>query len=266
MRKSFRNPSASQAFTLIELLVVIAIIAILAAILFPVFAQAKAAAKKVSCLSNMKQLGTGIMLYVNDSDDVYPISVDQTVTMSSEPYSYLLWSHRVYPYVKNGDIWKCPSNTKGTYAYAYGPGANPDAVAASYAGAPTYKMVYAANMQMLPPWWDTPKSTTAISKPAEKIMIGETILATEAGAPWAGLNDWTYSTYLGHTKKMNATFADGHSKNVGLVQSLSPMNMWGRFDDIPTDQCGNSPYLDPNCDVVSPNAVNLAKQVEDTYK
>ncbi len=62
-----------KAFTLIELLVVIAIIAILAAILFPVFAQAKAAAKKISALSGMKQTGTGIQIYLADNDDVYPM-------------------------------------------------------------------------------------------------------------------------------------------------------------------------------------------------
>jgi prepilin-type N-terminal cleavage/methylation domain-containing protein/prepilin-type processing-associated H-X9-DG protein len=66
------NSSRLRAFTLIELLVVIAIIAILAAILFPVFAQAKAAAKKTSCISNQNQIGKGILLYLSDNDDTYP--------------------------------------------------------------------------------------------------------------------------------------------------------------------------------------------------
>jgi len=67
-----------NAFTLIELLVVIAIIAILAAILFPVFAQAKAAAKKTQCLSNTKQLGLGLHMYVGDSDDMLPYTGDNS--------------------------------------------------------------------------------------------------------------------------------------------------------------------------------------------
>src|SRR6202030_3598516 len=69
---SHHEYAMKHAFTLIELLVVIAIIAILAAILFPVFAQAKASAKKVTCLSNGRQIGMALMMYLNDNDDIYP--------------------------------------------------------------------------------------------------------------------------------------------------------------------------------------------------
>src|ERR1700753_3913756 len=72
--------SKARAFTLIELLVVIAIIAILAAILFPVFAQAKAAAKASACLSNTKQLGIGMVMYSTDSDDILPMALQMTST------------------------------------------------------------------------------------------------------------------------------------------------------------------------------------------
>jgi len=97
--------SKIRAFTLIELLVVIAIIAILAAILFPVFAQAKAQAKKTSCLSNVKQLGTSIFIYGNDADDYFPWS-HYALTMKDHTY---LWSYLVNPYIKNRAIWKDPS-------------------------------------------------------------------------------------------------------------------------------------------------------------
>src|SRR5712692_7503045 len=72
MRTRNRRPFRASAFTLIELLVVIAIIAILAAILFPVFAQARAKARQAACLSNEKQVGTAIMMYVQDYDEVLP--------------------------------------------------------------------------------------------------------------------------------------------------------------------------------------------------
>src|SRR5687768_9352001 len=86
-------PPKSRGFTLIELLVVIAIIAILAAILFPVFAQAREKARMTSCLSNMKQLGTGLMMYVQDYDQTYP-----RIRFRGTDY---VWRNAVMPYVKN---------------------------------------------------------------------------------------------------------------------------------------------------------------------
>lgn len=102
-----------KAFTLIELLVVIAIIAILAAILFPVFAQAKVAAKKTASISNLKQLATACLIYSNDNDDAFPLAVndDGTQSIPTAPYPYqydLTWNRWVQPYVKNIDIFLSP--------------------------------------------------------------------------------------------------------------------------------------------------------------
>lgn len=110
---------------MIELLVVIAIIAILAAILFPVFARAKAAAKKTACLSNLSQIGKGIGLYMIDSDDIFPFAVDP-----SDKYAMDIWAGHpdwmaqipnmpfmhdaLQPYVKSMDVFHCPADS-GSY-------------------------------------------------------------------------------------------------------------------------------------------------------
>src|SRR5579862_3735544 len=111
-----------KAFTLIELLVVIAIIAILAAILFPVFAQAKAAAKKVQCLSNGRQIGMGLMMYMSDYDDRYPqehpgtgnpVVDDSSGQLESVDYGSPF--DKILPYVASTDssktqLYLCPTD------------------------------------------------------------------------------------------------------------------------------------------------------------
>ena len=104
-------------FTLIELFVVIAIIAILAAILFPVFAAAKGAAKKAACLSNQKQIGTAFLLYVSDYDDRMPDCRALKTSLGIRPWSTWPpsdpragWAEiTLDPYLKNKDVWSCPS-------------------------------------------------------------------------------------------------------------------------------------------------------------
>ncbi|MES2461656.1 MAG: DUF1559 domain-containing protein [Armatimonadota bacterium] len=101
------QPKNFRGFTLIELLVVIAIIAILAAILFPVFAQAREKARQTSCLSNQKQIGLAFMQYVSDYDETYPVNnrsygTQQSVLQAS-------WMRHIQSYAKNLDIYKCPS-------------------------------------------------------------------------------------------------------------------------------------------------------------
>jgi prepilin-type N-terminal cleavage/methylation domain-containing protein/prepilin-type processing-associated H-X9-DG protein len=97
-----------RGFTLIELLVVIAIIAILAAILFPVFAQAREKARAISCLSNTKQMGLAFKMYIQDYDEKYPAVYDDS---AGYPDGRIMWADKISPYIKNRGLFQCPSQT-----------------------------------------------------------------------------------------------------------------------------------------------------------
>lgn len=110
-RTSTRRDARFRAFTLIELLVVIAIIAILAAILFPVFARARENARRTSCMSNLKQVGLGLLQYVQDSDETLPRSFYGGGGVPSNPTNYK-WMDCIFPYVKSEAVFDCPSDAK----------------------------------------------------------------------------------------------------------------------------------------------------------
>lgn len=112
-----------RAFTLIELLVVIAIIAVLAAILFPVFAQAKAAAKNTSCVSNARQIGMAVKLYLGDHDDTMPIFYAYNSQPPSGQPGHKGTELLLLPYCKSQDIFRSPLDNGGPYVGTDVPGA-----------------------------------------------------------------------------------------------------------------------------------------------
>lgn len=113
--------STLRAFTLIELLVVIAIIAILAAILFPVFATAREKARAISCVSNEKQITLGVLMYVQDYDETFPMYFYNVPHQPTDPpfTSYVTetivgWNEAIYPYMKNIQVFRCPDTPRST--------------------------------------------------------------------------------------------------------------------------------------------------------
>ncbi len=109
----------SKAFTLVELLVVIAIIAILAAILFPVFGRARENGRRTSCQSNLKQIGIGLLQYVQDYDEKLPASFYGTTAGADKTTrTKYKWMDAIFPYVKSEQLFICPSEPNAAYKYS----------------------------------------------------------------------------------------------------------------------------------------------------
>ncbi len=187
-----------RGFTLIELLVVIAIIAILAAILFPVFARAREKARQTNCLSNLKELGLAALMYVEDYDE------DMLNHITLTPGDYKVWPQQLYPYVKNRDIFTCPSNPAGKW----GDVADPDT-----------NFGYGMNIWLSA--WSYPGLCLAdIQRPSETIWFGDDNyyvlipsyhLAQDPTDPYCGLEG--IARLQGrHNEGDNFAFVDGHAK------------------------------------------------------
>jgi prepilin-type N-terminal cleavage/methylation domain-containing protein/prepilin-type processing-associated H-X9-DG protein len=192
-----------KGFTLIELLVVIAIIAILAAILFPVFARAREKARQTSCLSNMKQLGLGLMMYAEDFDEMLPGWRAQGHCDTDDVF---IWKHVIYPYVNNHQIYICPSsrwtsfNTCGNYH----PAANAMHLPSSYG----MNCVLGRGL----PQGSCPLSK--ILRPAEVIALGEANHNLFRPLHHDDPNDHSCGTNWPavHNDGLNVTYTDGHAK------------------------------------------------------
>ncbi|MCS6775727.1 MAG: DUF1559 domain-containing protein [Chloroherpetonaceae bacterium] len=236
---------ARAAFTLIELLVVIAIIAILAAILFPVFAQARESARQTTCLSNLKQIGTATMMYLQDYDETFvPVGgtaekpwvpglrPDQMTRTTTDPVTRVTaekpvngWSLNLLPYIRNRDLFQCPSMDRtfngggectpfngqrmtNHYAYNYWLGADD-----SYPFGDYYRVPDGTT-------FGAPLTQAALAQPANVITHFHSGSVPPYGATWGcvyvtiELPDFynKIRPRLRHKNGDNLAFADGHAK------------------------------------------------------
>jgi prepilin-type N-terminal cleavage/methylation domain-containing protein/prepilin-type processing-associated H-X9-DG protein len=199
-----------RAFTLIELLVVIAIIAILAAILFPVFAQAKEAAKKTACLSNMKQLGLGVALYLGDSDDrMYFRSGSANSRSGNIPTANEnRWWNMLMPYVKTKEIFRCPSDSVPTPSKDLNNGTS---ILRSYISIFPAESLVATSLETVV---DTPLVTEKWGQDANG-PITDSWIEPYNGDFSIDSHDATrtYKAADRHSRQMNMVFFDTHAKS-----------------------------------------------------
>jgi len=230
----------SSGFTLIELLVVIAIISILAAILFPVFARARENARRASCMSNLKQIGLGMMMYVQDYDERYPTRSMAYTTGSAAPISGSTTSTNVfdllYPYTKSKQVFFCPST----------------------GGTDTTNMNYGVNQIMFPAVGNPAISLAAMGSSSSTYMIMDSgqyaiepfYVITPAtwwylpgrGIVGDGKCSSVTSTHQNdcntgrHFNGVNVTFADGHVKWLKSTTLYSEAQRYSYIDpNVPSD-------------------------------
>jgi prepilin-type N-terminal cleavage/methylation domain-containing protein/prepilin-type processing-associated H-X9-DG protein len=253
-------PRAGAAFTLIELLVVIAIIAILAAILFPVFAQAREKARQTSCLSNMKQLGTGLMMYAQDYDGTYASRYQFTDT---NPTNQSVWRVLIYPYVKSAGVYKCPSNPQKDIA----PTA---AVVESYRvqpGGPVLGASYGCNWNAM----GQPNEAyqeASFANPSSLILVAEA-LEVNPEVVVQRTPSKTQGLFAGHSTMSNYIFVDGHVKAMKPTATV-PKPAEAFVDSTQNNwiwrATGDRYFAGQNADIINKTYGDKMQQYQDFWK
>jgi prepilin-type N-terminal cleavage/methylation domain-containing protein/prepilin-type processing-associated H-X9-DG protein len=234
-----------KAFTLIEFLVVIAIIAILAALLFPVFANAREKARQTSCLNNVKQVATAVHLYTMDWDDAFP----QTRTYSGDPLGdpgqfsdgdeYVETKDLLSKYLKTDQVWRCPSDASPLMVADEEDSGDED----SSSDREAVRTSYGIN-----DWYEFGPSLGDVKDPSESIYLGERS-ETDLTGQFENVRWWLWGGYQGpdrdrlltaqvisdasqqldlyrHNKGANYGFADGHARWMRFSQTWVPKNRW----------------------------------------
>ena len=242
----------TQGFTLIELLVVIAIIALLAAILFPVFARARENARKSSCANNLKQIMIGVAQYTQDYDEAFP---NGHTSVAGQPggANQVFWGQLIFPYIKSTQSFRCPSDSS-----APAPAAGVANWCQNVVGFPNrFDTSYIAN-------WQLQRDAGAAGGPAKNISdlvkVSSTIYMCDGALNASGSAPFVTTTKKPLTWILNDPTSTGC---VGCVQNPGDLNWGAPYDrhldtanvafadghvkamKYPTWYYGNSPWMDP---------------------
>jgi prepilin-type N-terminal cleavage/methylation domain-containing protein/prepilin-type processing-associated H-X9-DG protein len=224
------NNAHGRGFTLIELLVVIAIIAILAAILFPVFAQAREKARQINCVSNLKNISTAVMMYIQDYDENMPYYETQPPAVQT-PTNRNFWFVQINPYLKANKIYSCPSlGVSG----------------ATFETMPNRVAGYGVNAgaHVFPNYTDPAISYSAFTTPAGVLMMTDSaFMDPKLGSAGYPVVYCPFRTVAGvvngavanrHFDGSSVAFLDGHVKYMKLVQIIAGgkdpnIDLWAHF-------------------------------------
>ena len=212
-----------RGFTLIELLVVIAIIAILAAILFPVFARAREKARQTSCLSNLKQIGLAHLMYAQDYNEMflsgrYPgvciFGHTHTAAAPNAINDYQGWANHIHPYIMNVQVFQCPSQTWSHCTSGTSHAHISNAYLFNYTGCSRVSMA-------------------EIQRPSEQMlsMDGQGTFVISGTNTRASAMSGIGNGISRHNDGANAAYADGHAKwlSQGAISTLIPQSGWSDF-------------------------------------
>jgi len=275
--------SRAAAFTLVELLTVIAIIALLAAILFPVFTRAREKARAATCLSNLQQIGLATIQYNQDNDERNaPLGGTLGTKNPADGHYWVApsWRQLVYIYARNTQVFSCPDrNSNVGTADAETLGAD---IAPGYGDYPAIPVSYAGSDFVMS---GSGMAISGFTDPSTRLAVVE---APSGGSTW-GDQAWVMNSqcaqgpsydwenywggwyngapvsgdakyiFVGHTGMMNYLFLDGHAKAEVPINTVTPYNMWGA-----TECVSNIPnvYVRANYNTPDPIIVSGIQQAE----
>ena len=234
--KKTHTSSTHRGFTLIELLVVIAIIGILAAILFPAFAKARAAAQRTSCASNLRQIGMGLLQYIEENNGTMPASAYGGVTNPTNNSNQYKWMDAMYPFIRDENFFFCPVDSGAKYRYNRNLANGAESTDyGSYGQNGAYRQL---GDNLTPPRSaaGAPVSTSSIAQPSQTVWATDTNNREEIngsyGFTWLNAASHPPLTNIGgnrqldkiverHLETVNVLWCDGHVKSTKLERLMT---------------------------------------------